>query len=421
MKAKIINILYHLPIYEYIWNNERPEINWDISDGSWVGIWRGDFPDQLGSEILKLTKEFEYEVWQPDLRADRIYSHRFNDGILHRKFPALYRKKILGIKFLKILESPEIINTLHKEKKMYKTIIHLNSDPTIFLNSRIISTFGNLPIINSFHGVFLSPKAELYKLRKNFFTTIGYFYKYRDLKGNLTNIDLITYQNNKHVEYLKSINYKGQIERITMGCDFNFWVHGNKEISKKEFNVVSNTMVFSMASRFNNLKQIDKVIDVFTEIDKNGDYNFILLIAGRGNKEYEEYLINVSRELSRKGKLRFTGYLRGTEMLKLYQASDFFISASIMEGCSVSVIKALACEVPILSTKVGGTYELMKQHGAGKFIETQDYENWKTELGKILSGERIKVMDRKIAKDYFHWPNIASKFINIYNKLAELR
>jgi glycosyltransferase involved in cell wall biosynthesis len=417
LKTRVINIIPHPPAYEYIGDNERPEINWDTIDGAWVGMWRGDWSDLLGCQILKLTKEFDYEVWRPDLRAHKIYSHKFEDGLVHRTFPAYLKFFFYGIKFRTLIESPEIISGIYREKETHKIILHLNSDPTILLNSRIISIFGDLPIVNSFHGVFLSPKKESFKLRKNVFTTINYLSNYRNLKKHLNNLDFITYQNNKHLEYLDSIDYQGQRERITMGCDFNFWVPGNKEISKKNFGLASNTKVFSMASRFNSLKQIDKMIDAFTGIAKNSSYNFILLIAGHGEKEYEEYLMKISHELSMKGKLKFTGYLEGKKMLKLYQASDVFITSSIMEGCSVSVIKALACEVPILSTKVGGTYELMKQYGAGKFIETRDYSSWKEELGKILSGERINILKREIAKNFFHWPNIAGKFISIYRRL----
>lgn len=77
------------PAYKEYANKSRPAINWDTPEDSWVGIWGYDWSDQLASEILKLTNEFEHEVWQPDMRADKIYSHTFKNGLTHRMFPVV--------------------------------------------------------------------------------------------------------------------------------------------------------------------------------------------------------------------------------------------------------------------------------------------------------------------------------------------
>ena len=87
--AKVIHIMNHPPTYEEHANKPRPSINWDTPINGWVGIWGYDWSDQLASEILKVTNEFEHETWQPDLRADKIYSHTFENGLTQRMFPAV--------------------------------------------------------------------------------------------------------------------------------------------------------------------------------------------------------------------------------------------------------------------------------------------------------------------------------------------
>ena len=43
---------------------------------------------------------------------------------------------------------------------------------------------------------------------------------------------------------------------------------------------------------------------------------------------------------------------------------------------------------------------------------------WRNELEEILEGNKeVKAIDREIAKRYYHWPNIAQKYIDIYHKL----
>lgn len=415
MKVKIINILYHLPIYEYIHNNERPEINWDTPNGSWVGMWRGDWPDLIGSEILKLTKEFEYEVWRPDLRADRIYCHRFENGIIHKSFPAVLIKKMIGLKIVNTVSSQRMLESL--ENLGYKKfLMHINT-PGSWLNQEIIEMFSQVPKIVEFHSKLTTPLMKMKRLRYNIFANIFYLRQHLNWLKN-KNMYFV-YNNAQNLSSLRRYNNIG-IKRIFMGCDFNFLVQGNKEISKKEFKIAPNTKVFSMASRFTSLKQIDKVIRIFTEIERSHDYNFLLLIAGRGTKEYEEYLKNISQELLKKGKLKFTGYLRGNEMLKLYQASDLFISASTSEGGPVSVIKAIACKVPVICTRVGGVDDILDQYNTGILVDRYDYKQWKEKFIEVLNGKiKVRLMDREKAREIFHWPHIAGKFINIYRRLAE--
>ena len=415
---KIINVIYHLPDYDSYINEPLPAVNWKTPEGSIVGIGGGNFADLLGSEILKVTDEFEYEVWQPDLRADKVYSHKFRDGLVQKRFPACYKKTFHGLKIVQHLQSPELVNSIFQNKNG-NVIINLNSDPSIPLNMQIISKATNFPVLITFHGVFKNPYLEIFKFRKNILASISFYLRYKKLINNIQHIDFITYQNKQHLEYLDNL-YSGPKKRLTMGCDFNFWKSRDKNEAKKYFGVKPKTKVFSMASRFNSLKQIDKIIEVFTALDKCSEHNFKLLIAGHGNEEYEKYLKNIGGALLGKDKLLFTGYLKDNELLKLYQASDLFISASTSEGCSVSIIKALACEVPVFATNVGYTSEIMGQQSAAKIVEIKDYTNWKEEIEKILMGEPIGLVERKKAEELFHWPNIAKKIVNIYRLLSNI-
>lgn len=408
MKKKIINILHHPPAYKAYRNSLRPEINWNTTDGAWIGIWSHDWPDVLGNEVLKLTGEFEYEVWQPDLRADKIYSHRFENGLVHKLFPAKYSTILYMYKFNKIIVSPVLVEVIKNEIKSRKIIIHINSSPLIYINNRIITKFKHNPILLSFHGNF----PDYYKLADNKFSLKYIFRLFKKLsfKKILNNTNYITYQN----EYQKNILFNlgisiSKINFVTMGCYFDFWkLNNSRKIDKKN-------LKFLISSRFIPLKQIDKIIEIFNEIHKK--YNFKLLIAGHGEYKYERYLKSISKNLVENNKLEFLGYLKSEEMLAAYNNCDYFLSTSTSEGCSVSVIKAFACDRGVFSTNVGGTAFILKKNNSGIIVDTYDYKQWKEEIVKILEGKEVPVLDREIAKEYFHWPNIAKKFVEIYKQL----
>ena len=86
----------------------------------------------------------------------------------------------------------------------------------------------------------------------------------------------------------------------------------------------------------------------------------------------------------------------------------------------MSVVKAIACNVPVMCTKVGGVDDILSKHKVGILLDPYDYEDWKTRLLEILNGKsNIKLLDRDKAKLNFHWPNIADKFVKIYEKLRD--
>ena len=65
----IVNLMPHGPAYEFA-PGERPDVAWPRPDGSWVGFWRREWPDLLGASVLRAGAAYDWEVWQPDLRAD---------------------------------------------------------------------------------------------------------------------------------------------------------------------------------------------------------------------------------------------------------------------------------------------------------------------------------------------------------------
>jgi len=412
-KIKVVNIIPHSPAYG-LYKGNKPSINWNTPDGSWVGIWGYDWPDLLGNEILKITDEFDYEVWQPDLRADRIYGYRFVNGLLHKSFPANTIKIILGIKTINTVSSQKMLESL-EELQSRNLILHLNT-PGCWLNNKIQKRFFRIPKVIEFHSKITTPDMEMKRLRSNIFANISYLKQHFCwLKNKKV---YFVYNNSQSCSSLLKYNNIG-IERIFMGCDFNFWIPGNSNELKKKFNIKDGTLIFSMTSRFNRLKQIDQIIKILTEIDKERNYDFKLLIAGHGEAKYENYLRNIAGDLSKKHKIFFLEYLLDENLLDLYQTTDFFISASTSEGGPVSVIKAIACGIPMICTKVGGVDDVLEQHNAGILVDKYDYKQWKEKFIEILNGKiKIRKMDREMAKEIFHWPNIAKKFISIYKKLC---
>lgn len=415
MKSKIAYIIQHPPAYEYIDQSERPPVNWDTPEGSWVGIWENDIGDLFGREILKISNDFEYEIWRPDLRADKIYSHTFKSGVTHITFPANTSGFFIGCKRLKKISSPAMFEHIEKLKND-KLILHLNTLGDI-LNQEIIRRFPAIPKVINFHGTASSiPAKEMFRVRKNILANITYLKFHLQLKKN--NKIFFTYQNSRNIDSLAKYNCLG-IDRIFTGVDFDHLKKIDRAKAKAALGLKPETIVLFMASRLEEYKRIDRIIKILTGISKNGQYDFVLIIAGRGRKEYEQYLQQVAADLLKNDRVKFVGFKIGDDLLRLYQAADLFISAATQEGGPTSVIKACACETPVFCTRVGGVDDILAQYEAGFLVAKNNFKEWENKLEAVLGKQcESKILNRETAKELFHWPNAAGKYLNIYKILA---
>jgi len=401
-RLKIIHIMNHPPAYEEYSDKPRPEINWDSSDGSWVGIWGYDWADQLASEILKITDEFEHEVWQPDLRADKIYSHTFENRLIHRMFPAYKKKNGEMI-------SPLMLNFISGKYLTDNYIFHIGYPHFSGLNRELIEAYKNKKFILTFHGEIKLPVNGLFRIQKNPFKKLVYLKQHFLAKRYFKFIEHITYMNDKNLNMLKRY-YNGNLTKITMGIDTHKFRAIDKIECRKKLFIPEGTKVLLTISRLYELKQIDKFINVLDQIHEN----FLFIIIGHGTREYEKYLRIKAKNLLKKDKIRFEGYKRDNELVTYYSAADLFIHVSKSEAGPVVNMEAMACGLPILTTNTGNTAEFLKENNAGKLVGIKDYKQWKTEIENFLSGQVIQPIDISLARTKYDWENVAKKFNIIY-------
>ncbi len=114
-------------------------------------------------------------------------------------------------------------------------------------------------------------------------------------------------------------------------------------------------------SNFRPVKRVPDVIRVFHEINKKVPSILILIGDGPDRSQCEI----LSRELGIQGRVRFLG--KQVELVPILSAADLFLMPSQSESFGLSALEAMACEVPVISSSVGGLPEL-QLHGQTGFI-----------------------------------------------------
>ena len=102
------------------------------------------------------------------------------------------------------------------------------------------------------------------------------------------------------------------------------------------------------------------VEDLIKSIKILNQENIKLTIIGDGLLRNK--LENLAQELNLVDKVKFLGDLPNQEALKYYSIADVFCRPSLSEGFGISFVEAMAAEVPVIATPVGGIPDFLKDN-----------------------------------------------------------
>ena len=106
-----------------------------------------------------------------------------------------------------------------------------------------------------------------------------------------------------------------------------------------------------------------------------------------------------------------------------YQASDIFLLSSRLEGLSNSLMEALSSGLPIISTRISGSEDVIGETEAGALVEVGDSAAMAMELGRFHEDADLRLAcasrARKYAKDHYSAPIVVEKIESAYRCAIE--
>jgi len=112
-----------------------------------------------------------------------------------------------------------------------------------------------------------------------------------------------------------------------------------------------------------------------------------LILIGSGPLKSE--IFNQIRELKLEDKIHFPGHLEEDEMPLWYCAADIYISTSLSDGSSISLLEAMACGLPVIAHREHGNLEWVTDRENGWLIDCHRPEEIRD---IILQSVREKVL-----------------------------
>ena len=173
-------------------------------------------------------------------------------------------------------------------------------------------------------------------------------------------------------------------------------------------------------------RNLEAIYDVGTAIRavallKDGYPRIRMTIAGEGPERAA--LEDLVHDLSLAGHVRFTGRLDNLGIESLYQQADVFVNPSLVDNMPISILEALASEVPVVSTRVGGVPFMVQDGKHAWLVPPGDPEAMANAVREVLqnpSRARELIQAGRECAEQYAWSNVRPQWLGIYGRVRLL-
>lgn len=168
-------------------------------------------------------------------------------------------------------------------------------------------------------------------------------------------------------------------------------------------------------SNFRPVKRVTDCIRIFAAL--KGRVNARLVMVGDGpEKAQAEWL---ARQLSVSKNVLFVG--KQPSIVDYLSIADLLLLPSETESFGLSALEAMACEVPVIASNVGGLPEVVVDGETGYLAEVGDVESMAKYSSKILSSDNLQKkmgsFARQTAIEKFSTDKIIPMYVKYYEEI----
>ncbi|WP_456377695.1 glycosyltransferase family 4 protein [Lutibacter sp.] len=131
-------------------------------------------------------------------------------------------------------------------------------------------------------------------------------------------------------------------------------------------------------------KGVYDLIDAVKKIKVVCDRRFKVLIGGNGEVEELQNLI-VENDLQEQ--VVYLGWVSGEEKESYLRSCDIYILPSYNEGLPMSLLEAMSWGKPVISTRVGGIPELIRDNQDGMIVDAGNVEQISSSLMELIESK----------------------------------
>lgn len=186
-----------------------------------------------------------------------------------------------------------------------------------------------------------------------------------------------------------------------------------RPISRVDLGFNADDIILITVNRLAADKGVDKIILALEEIVQQAP-RVRLLIIGSGYQEKE-----LLEMVAQKGLGKYIRHFKNVpeeDLYQYYKVSDFYLCAFSYPGSSISVLEAMACSLPIITTAQPW---LIRQGENGLVLEDNDPRSIRDAVLRLVREDKLKTqgaVSRTIVQD-FGWERIAERTVEKYEEI----
>jgi len=191
----------------------------------------------------------------------------------------------------------------------------------------------------------------------------------------------------------------------------------NREIIRKQLGVSADTILLLFLGRLNKDKGILDLADVVNDIIEKDKKNISLLIVGPDEENIKSKIQILCKNSI--NKIHFIEFTNEPE--KYMSAADIFCLPSYREGFGMAALEAGACALPVITSRIYGLIDAVKEDHTGLFHEVKNKEQIKKCIIRLVENKELretlgKQGRERVLKD-FEQKYVTSEFVKYIQNL----
>jgi len=238
----------------------------------------------------------------------------------------------------------------------------------------------------------------------------------------LKKADLITADSESLMKAVMNFGVlREKVESIGHGVNLKMFRHRaeNRKLRERLKISVSSLVVISTRSLepVYNVETLIKVIPFVLRANMN--VYFVIVGGGSLKRKLEK----MADKLGISSNVRFVGRVSQMEVAELLWMSDVFVSTSLSDTTSVSLLEAMACGLPVVVTELEGNMEWIKNGVNGFLFPKRNFKVLAEKILYLLGNEDVRrkfgIVNRKIVEKEGDYEKEMSKMEKLYKDLVE--
>ena len=321
---------------------------------------------ELGKGLAEKGHQVHFITYRQPARLDSFHENIFYHEVSSLDYPlfeyapyetALASKMVDVVKY-------EDLDILH----VHYAIPHA---AVAYMAKKILLDEGRyIPVITTLHGTDITLVGK----DASYAPVVAFSINKSD--GITAVSDSLKEDTNKHFKIRKEIRV------IPNFIDFNRFRKSDKDHFKKAI-APNNEKILIHVSNFRKVKRVDDVVHIFKAVRDKIPSKLLLIGDGPERRNVEQ----LCRDLGTCNDIRFLGKQEAVE--ELLAVADLFLMPSGSESFGLAALEAMACEVPVISSNVGGLPEVNIQGKTGFLSDVGKVEEMAKNAIHLLGNEEL--------------------------------